>query len=103
MIHNFIQDDYKYTFLLKHINHQNSQHIYCNLKQNKKLMEQFVIKRNGVYKLFAPYKIEDAIIKAFNSVSLEYDQNIYKKVIFAIGNSTSISVEEIQDIIEKEL
>lgn len=66
-------------------------------------MEQFVIKRNGVYKLFAPYKIEDAIIKAFNSVSLEYDQNIYKKVIFAIGNSTSISVEEIQDIIEKTL
>ena len=31
-------------------------------------MDQFIIKRNGEYRPFEPFKIKDAIEKAFNSV-----------------------------------
>ncbi len=66
-------------------------------------MEQFVIKRNGEYKPFDAYKISDAIQKAFESVSLPYDNHVYESVLNAFANKTVISVEEVQDIIEKVL
>jgi len=66
-------------------------------------MEPFVIKRNGEYKLFEAFKIKDAIQKAFESVSVKYNDEIFEKVKTAIGLVTVISVEEIQDIIEKSL
>ena len=34
-------------------------------------MEKYVIKRNGDYKPFESYKIKDAIVKSFESVSLK--------------------------------
>ena len=43
-------------------------------------MEQFVIKRNGEYKLFEEFKIKDAIQKAFESVSVKYNDEIFEKV-----------------------
>ena len=66
-------------------------------------MDQFVIKRNGEYKPFAPFKIQDAIQKAFQSVSLPYDHHIFDRVIHSIDDFTAISVEEIQDMIERTL
>ncbi|MBK8623075.1 MAG: ribonucleoside triphosphate reductase [Saprospiraceae bacterium] len=66
-------------------------------------MLRFVIKRNGEYKLFEAYKIRDAIQKAFQSVSATYSSDIIDKVEGYIGEKTVISVEEIQDIIEKVL
>lgn len=44
-------------------------------------MEIYVIKRNGDYKLYESYKIKDAIEKSFNSVTVPYDESIYKTVI----------------------
>ena len=66
-------------------------------------MEPFVIKRNGEYKLFEEFKIKDAIQKAFESVCVKYNDDIFEKVKLSIGFVTVISVEEIQDIIEKVL
>jgi ribonucleoside-triphosphate reductase len=66
-------------------------------------MDQFVIKRNGEYKPLEAYKIKDAIQKAFESMSIAYDENIFENIIHSISNKTVISVEEIQDIIEKVL
>ncbi|MFZ1558320.1 MAG: ribonucleoside triphosphate reductase [Saprospiraceae bacterium] len=66
-------------------------------------MEPFVIKRNGEYKLFEAFKIRDAIQKAFESVSVAYTEEIFDRVNESIGLVTVISVEEIQDSIEKVL
>jgi transcriptional regulator NrdR family protein len=32
-----------------------------------------ILKRNGIYKKFTPYKIKDAIKKAFESENITYD------------------------------
>ena len=66
-------------------------------------MEKYVIKRNGEYKPFEPFKIRDAIDKSFNSVSLPYDERVFEKVITAIDAKETWAVEEIQDIIEQTL
>ncbi|MFN3800362.1 ribonucleoside triphosphate reductase [Belliella pelovolcani] len=66
-------------------------------------MNQFVIKRNGEYAPFEPFKIEDALIKAFQSVHQHYHFLTYKKVLQQLESKTTWAVEEIQDIIEKEL
>jgi ribonucleoside-triphosphate reductase len=66
-------------------------------------MEKYVIKRNGEYKPFSAYKIKDAIIKSFESVSIPFDQLIYNNVINAIASKDTWAVEEVQDIIEKKL
>ncbi|MBK8373285.1 MAG: ribonucleoside triphosphate reductase [Saprospiraceae bacterium] len=66
-------------------------------------MDQFVIKRNGEYKLFEAFKIKDAIQKAFHSVSVSDNGEVFNKVSDIISGKTVISVEEIQDIIEKVL
>ncbi|SNR97627.1 ribonucleoside-triphosphate reductase class III catalytic subunit [Belliella buryatensis] len=66
-------------------------------------MDQFVIKRNGEYAPFEPFKIEDALIKAFKSVHQHYHSLTYNKVLQHLESKTTWAVEEIQDIIEKEL
>lgn len=64
-------------------------------------MEKYVIKRNGDYKPFENYKINDAIKKSFNSVSIPFDQSVFDSVISSIAAKDTWAVEEIQDIIEK--
>ncbi|MEY3422625.1 MAG: Anaerobic ribonucleoside-triphosphate reductase, partial [Bacteroidota bacterium] len=64
-------------------------------------MDQFIIKRNGEYRPFEPFKIKDAIKKAFNSVSEKCDYRIYQKALSTVALKPVLSVEEIQDTIEK--
>lgn len=66
-------------------------------------MEKYVIKRNGDYKPFESYKIQDAIQKAFESVNQEIDNRIFKTVLTALEVKYSWPVEEIQDTIERVL
>ena len=66
-------------------------------------MEKYVIKRNGQYKPFESFKIKDAIEKSFQSVSIAIDESIFEKVIEQLEPKETWSVEEIQDIIEKQL
>ncbi|MEN2489557.1 ribonucleoside triphosphate reductase [Flavobacterium sp. B11] len=66
-------------------------------------MEKYVIKRNGDYKPFEAYKIQDAIQKAFQSVGQPVDKRIFKTVLFGLEAKYSWPVEEIQDIIERVL
>lgn len=66
-------------------------------------MEQFVIKRNGEYKIFESFKIKDAIQKAFKSVSEPYDNDVYEHVLDRICKNDVLAVEEIQDHIERSL
>ena len=66
-------------------------------------MEVYVIKKNGDYKPYAEYKIEDAIRKSFDSVTIPYDNNIFNLVTKVIENKSVWAVEEIQDLIEKTL
>jgi ribonucleoside-triphosphate reductase len=66
-------------------------------------MDVYVIKRNGDYKPYAEYKIEDAIRKSFDSVTIPYDNNIFNLVTKVIENKSVWAVEEIQDLIEKTL
>ncbi|MBI1837635.1 MAG: ribonucleoside triphosphate reductase [Flavobacteriia bacterium] len=65
-------------------------------------MEKFVIKRNGEYKLLEDYKIKQAIEKGFLSVGKEYNDAIFSNVITCLEEKDVWSVEEIQDVIEKE-
>lgn len=66
-------------------------------------MEKYVIKRNGDYKPFEPFKIKDAIVKSFTSVSLPFDERVFEKVMAGLDAKETWAVEEIQDIIEKML
>ncbi|WDF57784.1 ribonucleoside triphosphate reductase [Flavobacterium sp. KACC 22758] len=66
-------------------------------------MEKYVIKRNGDYKPFEAYKIQDAIQKAFKSVNLPMDKKILKIVLNGLESKYSWPVEEIQDSIERVL
>jgi len=66
-------------------------------------MNEFVIKRNGEYKLFEAFKIKDAIQKAFESVSEKFHAEVFDNVIETIASVRVVSVEEIQDTIEKVL
>lgn len=66
-------------------------------------MEKYVIKRNGEYKPLEVFKIEEAIRKGFESVSSLYKVEILEEVLRALGSKDVWSVEEIQDLIEKEL
>ncbi|QBR13723.1 ribonucleoside triphosphate reductase [Sphingobacterium sp. CZ-2] len=62
-----------------------------------------VIKRDGLVTAFQAFKIEDAIRKAFQSVSLPYDESILESVLAEIDSSSLIDVEDIQDLIETKL
>ncbi|WP_188050218.1 ribonucleoside triphosphate reductase [Flavobacterium sp. GP15] len=66
-------------------------------------MEKYVIKRNGEYKPFEPFKIKDAIDKSFNSVSVAVDETIFEELLLELASKETWSVEEIQDLIEKKL
>lgn len=66
-------------------------------------MEKYVIKRNGNYKPFEGYKIQDAIKKAFHSVNAVENIKIFESVLRDLNSKDSWAVEEIQDIIEKKL
>ena len=65
-------------------------------------MIKAIIKRDGSSQKFVPFKIEDAIKKAFNSEVEPYDKSVFRAVMHHINSQDKISVEEVQDIIEKE-
>lgn len=62
-----------------------------------------VLKRDGTNKPFESFKIEDAIKKSFKSVHVTYDSSIFFNVLEIIKIKRVVAVEDIQDIIEKEL
>ena len=64
-----------------------------------------VIKRNGSVVDFSKDKIKNAIKGAFQDINVEYDDNIYKSVIWYLRdlNKEIVNIEEIQDVIEKSL
>ncbi|QOP42730.1 ribonucleoside triphosphate reductase [Sulfurimonas sediminis] len=66
-------------------------------------MVEYILKRDGSYKQFFSYKIEDAIKKAFLSENVDFDEAVYIKVIQRLEAKRIVAVEDIQDIIEKEL
>jgi len=62
-------------------------------------MVQRIIKRDGSVQRFVPFKIEDAIKKAFASEVEAYDKRVFADVIAQISDRDEISVEAVQDII----
>lgn len=66
-------------------------------------MEKYVIKRNGDYKPFESFKIEDAIAKSFKSTAIPFDRSVFDDVINGLQSKETWAVEEIQDLIEKSL
>lgn len=66
-------------------------------------MERYVIKRNGEYKPFENYKIKDAIVKSFSSVSVAFDENVFAIIMQKLETKEIWAVEEVQDLIEKSL
>ena len=66
-------------------------------------MEKYVIKRNGDYKPFESFKIEDAIAKSFKSATIAFDESVFEEVIKGLQYKETWAVEEIQDLIEKSL
>lgn len=67
------------------------------------VMIKTIIKRDGSSQKFVPFKIEDAVKKAFESEVKAYDKDVFAELMDTIKNRDEISVEEIQDIIEKVL
>lgn len=63
----------------------------------------YVIKRNGEFEPFKAFKIKDAIEKGFIGVNKKPDDTIFHQVSAQLLQKAVWSVEEIQDIIEKEL
>ncbi len=49
-------------------------------------MDKFVIKRNGKYLPFETFKIEEAIQKAFNSVSETYNPKVTEAVLLLLNH-----------------
>ncbi|BCY28359.1 ribonucleoside triphosphate reductase [Flavobacterium okayamense] len=66
-------------------------------------MNKFVIKRNGTYLPFEPFKIEEAITKAFASVSETLNLKVIETVFQLLSHEDTWAVEDIQDKIEKTL
>ncbi len=62
-----------------------------------------VLKRDGTTQEFLPYKIEDAIKKAFKSENTTYDRDVFLNVLDKIKHKRVAAVEDIQDLIEHEL
>jgi ribonucleoside-triphosphate reductase (formate) len=62
-----------------------------------------VIKRDGSSQEFQLFKIEDALVKAFMSVQKKYDESILSSVLASFDTQEIVSVEQIQDCIEKTL
>ncbi|MAD42442.1 MAG: ribonucleoside triphosphate reductase [Arcobacter sp.] len=66
-------------------------------------MIEEILKRDGVKQKFETYKIEDVIKKAFKSVNVVYSQAIFFNVIEVLKQKRMVAVEDIQDVIEREL
>jgi len=66
-------------------------------------MVEFILKRDGSYKEFFSYKIEDAIKKAFKSENVVYDASIFSRVLEKLEQKRVVAVEDIQDSIEQGL
>lgn len=66
-------------------------------------MADTIIKRNGKTAVFQPYKIQDAIRKAFHSSGEAYQESVFTHVLEKVYAKASVSVEEVQDLIEREL
>jgi ribonucleoside-triphosphate reductase (formate) len=66
-------------------------------------MVQYVIKRDGDYKPYESFKIVDAIKKGFSSVNLITDELLVRSVLRRLSAKEVWAVEDIQDLIEKEL
>ena len=66
-------------------------------------MLETILKRDGTSQNFTPYKIEDAIRKAFKSESTPYDNAVYVDVITTLKDRRVAAVEDIQDLIEQVL
>ncbi|GGD34432.1 ribonucleoside triphosphate reductase [Flavobacterium orientale] len=66
-------------------------------------MEKYVIKRNGIFKPFELFKIEQAIEKAFESELQNYNPHVVNDVLDKLKDKETWAVEEIQDIIERVL
>ena len=66
-------------------------------------MVESILKRDGTKKEFSSYKIEDAIKKAFESEHVIYDNTVFLNVLEKLKSKRVIAVEDIQDLIEKEL
>ncbi|DAB27827.1 MAG: ribonucleoside triphosphate reductase [Sulfurimonas sp. RIFOXYD12_FULL_33_39] len=66
-------------------------------------MVENILKRDGTYKEFLSFKIEDAIKKAFKSQNVTYDSSIFFNVLDQLKNRRVVAVEDIQDLIETEL
>ena len=66
-------------------------------------MIRSIVKRDGQRQEFHAYKIEDAIIKAFRAVGEPYQSALFSHVLDKIAEYATITVEDIQDIIEKTL
>ncbi|MDD2781711.1 ribonucleoside triphosphate reductase [Sulfuricurvum sp.] len=64
---------------------------------------QRVIKRDGSSELYCPFKIEDAIRKAYESVQFPISEDVITKVLFQVILENIFEVEKIQDLIEEEL
>jgi ribonucleoside-triphosphate reductase len=62
-----------------------------------------ILKRNGVTQEFFPYKIEDAIRKAFKSENTTYDHSVFLNLMERLKIKRVAAVEDIQDMIEQEL
>ncbi len=66
-------------------------------------MASIIIKRNGKTEPFQGYKIETAIKKAFHSSAVAYNPDIYESVLAQIDSLHEVSVEYVQDLIERAL
>ncbi|MCW8838554.1 MAG: ribonucleoside triphosphate reductase [Thiovulaceae bacterium] len=66
-------------------------------------MVETILKRDGSKEEFAAYKIEDAIKKAFKSEHVTYDSIVFFNVLDILKTKRSVAVEDVQDLIEKEL
>ena len=66
-------------------------------------MVENILKRDGSYKEFQAFKIEDAIKKAFKSEHTAYNSNIFFNVLETLKTKRVVAVEDIQDSIEQEL
>lgn len=64
---------------------------------------QRVIKRDGTSEHYYPFKIEDAIRKAYESVQVPLNEDVITEVLFRVAYDQIFEVEKIQDLIEEEL
>ena len=64
---------------------------------------QRVIKRDGSAEPFYPFKIEDAIRKAFQSVHAVPDEKVIETILNRVLLEHIFEVEAIQDLIERSL